>query len=119
MLPGQMLPGIMSWYSHCIFVINFSNFNPAIRILSFLDSAKAGMLKNVQNYFLRCLRSREMSKTKVGTFFKHPVVAELTLDEIVGFARDGLDTSNDTEHVEEKKKNNGKPLKKSKNSFRK
>ena len=38
-------------------------------ILSFLDSAKAGLLKNVQNYFLRCFRSREISKTKVGTFF--------------------------------------------------
>ena len=38
-------------------------------ILLFLDSAKVGLLKNVHNQFSRCFGSREMSKTKVGTFF--------------------------------------------------
>ena len=47
------------------FVNNFSNLNPRIRILLFLDSAKAGLLKYVQN--------RGKNKTKVGTFFKRPV----------------------------------------------
>ena len=61
-------------HSHYIFVDNFSNFNPRIGILLFLDSAKAGRLKNVQNQFLRCFRIREISKTKVGPFFlTHPV----------------------------------------------
>ena len=32
-----------------IFVNNISNFNPRIKILLFLDSAKSVMLKNVQN----------------------------------------------------------------------
>jgi len=43
---------------------------------------------------------------------------ELTVEEIVKFARDGIDTI-EKEHVEKKKKNNGKPSKKLKNSFRK
>ena len=39
------------WCSHYFFVHNISNFNHGINILIFLDSAKAGMLKNVQNHF--------------------------------------------------------------------
>ena len=46
------------------------------------------------------------------------LVAELSVDEIVEFARDGL-SNNEKEHVEKSKKNNGKPSKKSKKSFRK
>ena len=57
------------WDSPYSFVNNFSNLNPRIRILIFLDSAKVGLLKNVHNQFSRCFGSREMSKTKVGTFF--------------------------------------------------
>ena len=57
------------WYSDYIFVNSFYNVNPRIKILLFLDSAKGGLLKNVQNHFLRCFRSQEMSKSKVGTFF--------------------------------------------------
>ena len=53
------------------FCDHFSNFDPTIRILSFLDSANADLLKNVQNP--RCFRSQEISKTKVSTCFKHPV----------------------------------------------
>ena len=65
----------------CVLVeSNLSNFNPKKDLLLFLDSAKTGLLKNVQKHFLRCFRSREMSKTKVGTFFKHPV--GLTPDQI-------------------------------------
>ena len=45
-------------------------------------------------------------------------VAELTVEEIVKFARDGLDTI-EKEQVEKKKKNNGKTSKKPRNSFRK
>ena len=37
-------------------------------MLLFLDSAKTELLKNVQNNFLRCFRSQEMNKTKVGTW---------------------------------------------------
>ena len=51
------------------FVINFFNFIHRINMLLFLDSAKAGLLKNVQNQFSRCIESREFSKTKAGTFF--------------------------------------------------
>ena len=62
------------WYFHYIFVNNFSNLSSRIEILLFLDSTKAGLLKNVQNQFSRCFGSRGMSKTKVGTFFlKRPV----------------------------------------------
>jgi len=43
---------------------------------------------------------------------------ELTVEEIVKFARDGLDTI-EKEQVEKKKKNNGKTSKKPRNSFRK
>ena len=57
------------WYSDNIFVNNSSNYNPRIRKLLFLYSAKAGLLKNVQNHILRCYRGWEISKTKVGTFF--------------------------------------------------
>ena len=57
------------WCSHYIFVNYVSNFIQRINILLFLDSAKAGLLKNVQNQFSRCFGSREMSKTKAGTFF--------------------------------------------------
>ena len=55
--------------SYYIFVINFSNINPRIKILLFLDSGKAGLLENVQNHFSKYFESREISKTKVGTFF--------------------------------------------------
>ena len=48
-------------------------------ILLFFDLAKAGLLKNVQNYFIRCFRSREMSKTKVGTFFKTPYINNISI----------------------------------------
>ena len=47
------------------FVNVFANFNPRIHILSFLDSAQAGVLKTAQNLFLKCLGSRENVKTKV------------------------------------------------------
>ena len=47
------------------FVNAFANFNPRIHILSFLDCAQAGVLKTVQNLFLRCVGSRENVKTKV------------------------------------------------------
>ena len=57
------------WHYHYIFIISFSNFNPRIKILLTLDSAKAGLLKNVQNHILRCFGSREIEETKVGTFF--------------------------------------------------
>ena len=57
------------WYSDNIFVNNSSNYNPGIRKLLFLYSAKARLFKNVQNHNLRCYRGREISKTKVGTFF--------------------------------------------------
>ena len=36
-------------------------------------SAKTRLSKNVQNHFLRCFRSQEISKPKVGTFLNHPV----------------------------------------------
>ena len=40
----------------------------------FLISTKAGLLKNIEKHLSKCLRCREMSKTKVGTFFfEHPV----------------------------------------------
>ena len=45
------------WSSHHIFVNNFRNFNPRIRILLFLDSAKTGLLKNIQNHSLRWFTS--------------------------------------------------------------
>ena len=57
------------WHSPYIFANSFSNFNPSLKLLLFFDSAKAGLLKIVQNHFLRCFRSQEISKTKVGTFF--------------------------------------------------
>ena len=53
------------WFFHYIFVNNFSNLSSRIEILLFLDSTKAGLLKNVQNQFSRCFGSRELSKTKV------------------------------------------------------
>ena len=46
------------------FVNAFANFNPRIHILSVLDCAQAGVLKNVQNLFLMCLGSRENVKQK-------------------------------------------------------
>ena len=67
--PTINLKSYQIWYSQYIFVNSFSDFHPRIKILLFLDSAKAGLLKNVQNHFLRCFRSQEMSKSKVGTFF--------------------------------------------------
>ena len=57
-------------YSYYVFVNYFSNLNPRIRKLLFLDSAMAGQLKNLQNHFLRCCWGQEMSRTKVGTFFE-------------------------------------------------
>ena len=39
----------------------------------FLDSAKAGLLENVKNHFSKYFGSRKISKTNVGSFFKHPV----------------------------------------------
>ena len=56
------------WCPHYIFVSNFSNSNPRIKILLFLNSIKAGLLKNVQKHLSICFRSREKSKSKVGTF---------------------------------------------------
>ena len=56
------------WWSYYIFVENFSDFKHRINVLQFLDSAKVGFLKNVQNQFSRCFGSREMSRTKAGTF---------------------------------------------------
>ena len=60
------------WYSHNLFVNSYSNFDPRIKIWSFLDSARTGLLKNVQNQFSRCFGSWEISKTKVGTFCETP-----------------------------------------------
>ena len=40
-------------------------------MLSF-NSTKGGLLKNIQKHLSRCFGSREMSKTKVGTFFETP-----------------------------------------------
>ena len=57
------------WYSHYFFGHNFLNYTPRIQIMWFLDSARNELVKNVQNHFSRCFGSREMSKTKVGTFF--------------------------------------------------
>ena len=51
------------------FQIQRSNFNPRMKILLFLDSGKAGLLENVQNHFSKYFGSREISKTKEGTFF--------------------------------------------------
>ena len=45
-----------------VFVNNFSNFDPKIKRLFLLDSAKAGLLKNVKNH------CQEISKTKVGSY---------------------------------------------------
>ena len=46
-------------------------------MLSF-NSIKAGLLKNVQKHLSRCFGSREMSKTKAGSFFlKHFVLSRL------------------------------------------
>ena len=56
------------WCSHYIFVENFSDFKHRINVLPFLDSAKVGVLKNVQIQFSRCFGSQEMSKTKADTF---------------------------------------------------
>ena len=47
------------------FVNGFANFNSMIHILSFFGCAQAGVLKTVQNLFLKCLGSRENVKTKV------------------------------------------------------
>ena len=47
------------------FINAITNFNPRIHILSFLDCAQAGVLKTVQNLFLKCVGSRENVKTKV------------------------------------------------------
>ena len=66
---------------------------------------------------MECEQERPGKTSRVGILFKL-LVAELTVDEIVEFARDGLST-NEKDHVEEKKKSNGKPSKKSKKSFRK
>ena len=48
------------------FINAFTNFNHRMHILSFLDCAQAGVLKTVQNLFLRCVESRENVKIKVG-----------------------------------------------------
>ena len=42
------------------FVNAFANFNPRIHILSFLDSAQAGVLKTAQNLFLKCLGNKSV-----------------------------------------------------------
>ena len=47
------------------FFNGFTNFNPRIYILSFLNCAQAGVLKTVQNLFLGCNGSQENVKTKV------------------------------------------------------
>ena len=51
------------------FVHESANFNPRIKVLLFLDSAQQGLLKNVQNRVSRRLRSREIAKSQVHTFF--------------------------------------------------
>jgi len=66
---------------------------------------------------MECEQERPGKISRVGILFIL-LVAELTVDEIVEFARDGLST-NEKEQVEKKKKSNGKPSKKSKKSFRK
>ena len=48
------------------FVNAFASFNSTIHILLFLDCAQAGVLKTVNNHFLRCLGGRENLKTKIG-----------------------------------------------------
>ena len=57
------------WCPCYAFVNNFSNSNPRIKILLFLNSTKTGLLKNVQKHLSGCFGSRERRKTKVGTFF--------------------------------------------------
>ena len=51
------------------FVYESANSNSRIKALLFLDSAKARLLKNVQNHFFRRLGSQEIAKTQVHTFF--------------------------------------------------
>ena len=60
------------WYSHYVFVNRFSNYNPRMKILLFMDSAKTGLLKNVQKHVSRCFKRQEMSKAKSCTFFLTP-----------------------------------------------
>ena len=44
-------------------------FFDTLYILLFLNSTKAGLLKNIQKHLSRFFGSREIRKTKVGTFF--------------------------------------------------
>ena len=68
------------WCPHYSFVNDISNSNPRMKILLFLNSTKAGLLKNVQKHLSGYFGSREMSKTKVGTFFETPcMLCHLTL----------------------------------------
>ena len=58
---------------------SLSNFNPRIKILLLLDSAKAGLFKNVQKHFSRRF---EISKTKVGTFFCNTLYVFIPIREL-------------------------------------
>ena len=63
------------WCCNYVFVNNISNSNPRIKILLFLDSAKAGLLKNVKNHILTCFGGQEIEEEKKWVlFFKHPVL---------------------------------------------
>ena len=64
----QIIGNLKPHHFHYGILTTFFSMTFPILIL-FLDSAKAGLLKNVQKHLSRCFGSREMSKTKVGTFF--------------------------------------------------
>ena len=55
--------------SSVYFVYESANFNPRIKVPLFLDSAQVELLKNVQNHFYGRLRSQEIAKPQVHTFF--------------------------------------------------
>ena len=62
----------MALSDYCVY--RSANHNPRIKIHLVLDSAKGGLLKNIQNNFSRHLGSREIAKTQVHIFFlKHRV----------------------------------------------
>ena len=56
---------VIKWYKVTFFLYQSANFDPGINILLFLNFAWSGVLKIVQNYFSRCLGSREIGKPKV------------------------------------------------------
>ena len=51
-----------------LFVYNYANFNPKIKLLFILDSARAGLLKNVETHFSSPLGSWDIAKDEVHTF---------------------------------------------------